>query len=180
MLAFAQTIAPHPVGNFRRASRRWRMGRLPPCAARSCKAAAVGAGSDGNPRKRANPPSRLTRAQPHPCRDARRSRRAMGNGGGLKMRRALRRHRRDLGRSQSARLHRHAAARRRVRAVWRGSLHDSAGRPRQFERGAHAMADRERAVSTQCFRSEGAGAAGMGCRAVPRPGNAAGPLEHRP
>ena len=48
---------------------------------------------------------------------------------------------------RSARLHRDAAACRRCRAVRRGRLFDSAGRPRQSQRRADALADRERAVA---------------------------------
>jgi hypothetical protein len=64
-------------------------------------------------------------------------------------------------------------------ATRRGRLFDSAGRPRQFERRAHALADRERPFADQRPRPESAGAVGVGCRAVPRARNAAGPVVHR-
>ena len=55
-------------------------------------------------------------AKPHPRRGARRPRRAVGDGGGAKMRRAVGRDRRIVGRPARARLHRDAAARGRVGA----------------------------------------------------------------
>ena len=95
------------------------------------------------------------------------------------MLRALGRDRRDLGRPERARFHRFAAACRRVRAVWRGRLFDSAGRPRQFERREDALAHRQRSVADQRTRLESARTARVACRAVPRARHAAGPLDCR-
>ena len=178
-MAPACAVHPHPLRAFCRASPRRRLGRVPAGAARHIEAAAVGAGADGDPGKRARPSAGASHAKYHPCRGARHARRAVRDGGGTKMRRALGRHRRDLGRSARARLHRDAAACGRVGAVRRAVLAGPARRQRQSERRADALADRERAVAPQRSRSESAGSAGVGCRAVPRPWRSAGPVEHR-
>ena len=178
-LAPARAAHPDPVRAVRRAPARWRLGRVPPRAARHGQALAVGAGAHGDPRERASPPAGAPDAEPHPCRGARRTRRAVGDGGGRKMRRPLLRDRRDLGRPQEPRLHRDPAARGRVGAVGRALLAGSPRRPGEFERSANALAHRERTVAAQCVGRAGAGHSRLGRRAVPGEGNAARPLEHR-
>lgn len=169
----------YPLRAVCRSPARRRLGGVPGRASRRIEAVAVGAGADGDSRKRTGPSAGPFHAGPHPCRGPRCPRRAVGDGRGPEMRSAFGRHRRDLGRPQSARFYRDAAARRRVRAVWRGRLFDSARRPRQFERRTHALADRIRAVACQRARPEGAGHAGVGCRAVPSAWRSAGAMDDR-
>ncbi len=116
-------------------------------------------------------------AEPHPCRGARCPRRLVGDGGGAEMQRALLRDRRIVGRPARPRLHRDAAACRRCRAVRRGRLFDSAGRPRQSQRRADALADRERGVAAEPARPARAGSARLGRRSVPGAKHAAGTLD---
>lgn len=89
-------------------------------------------------------------------------------------------HRRDLGRSARARLHRDAAARRRVGAQWHVLLAGTARRECELERSADALADRKCIVADQRARSSSTWPAGLGCRTVPHAWIAAGPLEPRP
>ena len=89
----------------------------------------------------------------------------------------LRSGRRDLGRSARARLHRDTTARRRFGTQRHTLLAGAARRQCEPQRRTHAVADRERAVAAQRTRSESAGTADVGCRAVPRTRDAARPLE---
>jgi len=179
-LAPAPAAAAYPLRAVRGAPARRRMGGVSAGAARPGQTFAVGAGADGDPGKRTDPSAGAARARAHPCRGPRREGRAVGDGGGVKMRRALGRDRRDLGRPARARFYRDAAACRRFGAVWRGRLFDSARRPRQFERRAHALADRIRPFACQRAGFKGAGHARVGRRIVSCPGNAARTLERRP
>ena len=84
--------------------------------------------------------------EPHPRRGARRQRRAVGDGGGRKMRRALGRDRRIVGRPARARLHRDAAAGGRVGAQRHAVLAGAARRHCEFHgaRMRWRMASRRR------------------------------------
>lgn len=93
------------------------------------------------------------------------------------MHRALRRDRRNLGRPQSARLHRDEAAGGGLGTQRHSVLAGAARRRSGFERGADALADRERAIPLQRSRSARTGSIGVGCRAVPRARFAAGSLD---
>ena len=105
-------------------------------AADRCFAAvAVGPGPHGDPRIGAHPPARAPLAEPGPRRGARRARCAVGDGGGGKMRRAVGRDRRIVGRPARARLHRDAAAGGRRRAQRSRGFPDPARRACQSERG---------------------------------------------
>ena len=161
------------------ASARRRLGGVPARAARHRKAAAVGAGAHGDPRERARPSARARYAKPYSCRGARRARRAVGDGGGGKMRLPLRRDRRNLGRPSGARLHRDAAARGGVRAQRHALLAGPARRDGEPQRRTDALADREHAVAHERARSESAGAASLGRRAVPSARVPARPVERR-
>ncbi len=118
-------------------------------------------------------------AKPHPRRGARCTRRAVGDGGGGKMRLALGRDRGIVGRPARARLHRHAAARGGGGALGRAMLAGAPRRHREPQRRADALADRKRPVAHQSARSPRAGIAGVGCGPVPRARIAAGPVEPR-
>jgi len=180
MLDSARTAATDPCRAVRRASARQRLDGIPARADRYRKAAAVGAGADGDPRERAGPSPRPSFARPHPCRGSRCAPRPVGNGGGPKMLRPLGGDRGDLGRSQGARLHRDSATGSGVGAERGGMLACPARRRSEPEWCAHALAGRERAVAGERIRCAGAGAAGMECRAVPRARNSAGTMEPRP
>jgi len=95
------------------------------------------------------------------------------------MHRPLRRDRRDLGRPQSARLHRDKAAGGGLGKKRHPVLARAARRRSGFERGADALADREHAIPFQRSRSACAGSIGMGCRSVPRARFAARSLDRR-
>ena len=175
----ASTAQPHPLRTVRRASARWRLGGVSARPDRHHKIYAVGTGTHGDPRIGANPPAGPPLVQPHPCRGARCARRAVGDGGGVKVLRALLRDRRDLGRPASARLHRDPAARGRGGAQPGAVLAGATRRNRQLERSADALADRKRDLAPQRTRRARSGSAGLGCRAVPRARIAARALEHR-
>ena len=179
-MAFARLAQPHPVGAVRRASARWRLGRIPAGAAGDQQADALGPGPDGDPRERAHPSAWPSFGRSHPRRGTGRTRCAVGDGGGRKMRGSFGRHRRDLGRSQGARLHCDAEARGRIGALGRRLLAGQARRDGKFERSADALADRERAVLDQPARRPRARVSGMGRRAVSRSRNAARAMEHHP
>ena len=113
------------------------------------QAAAVGPGPDGDPRKRARPSAGPAAPEPHPCRGARRQGRAVGDGGGRKMRRLSAvigefwGDPRALDFTATRRLA--VAAERSGRAVLAGA----ARRHGEPQRGADALADRERAVAAR-------------------------------
>jgi len=178
-MALARGVRSYPVRAVRRAPARRRLGGVPAGAAGDRQAIAVGAGPDGDPRKRTRPSAGASEPGPHPRRGARCARCAVGDGGGPEMPIAVRRDWRDLGRPEDARLHRDAAARGRRGTVRRGRLFDSAGRPRQPQRGADALANCECSVAHQRARSACTGDAGVGRRTVPSAGHAAGAVEHR-
>jgi len=178
-MALACRVRPYAFRIVRRPPARRRMGRVPVGAGRDRQAVAVGAGPDGDPRKRADPSAGTAESGSRPRRGARCARCTVGDGGGPEMSFAVRRHRRDLGRPEGARLHRDAAAGGRFGAVRRGRLFDSAGRSRQPQRSADALANCERAVADQPARSARGGIAGLGRRAVPRTGHAARTVERR-
>jgi len=94
------------------------------------------------------------------------------------MRRALGRNRRDLGRSQGARLHRDAAAGRGVGAKPGALLADTAWRHRKPQRRPNALADSERALIGQSVRRSRARESRVGRRPVPCSRNTAGLLDH--
>ena len=144
------------------------------------EAGAVGPGADGDPRIGADPSARARPCRNPSRRGARRPLGAVGDGGRRKMRRPLRSDRRVVRRPGGARLHRDSPAGGRLGARPGAVLAGSARRPCEFERRADALAAGERAVARQSARCTGAGAAGLGCRAVPLPRSAARPLEHRP
>ena len=176
-MAPACAAQPHPFGAVRLAPAGWRLGRVPAGAARLLEAFAVGAGSDGHSRKRTPPPAGPLHPGPHPCRGARCKGRAMGDGGRGKMLLPLGRDRRNLGRPQSARLHRDEATGRGVGAERHALLARAPGRNGEPQRRADAVANRKRTVVAQRSRPEGTGNALMGCRTVPRARNAAGAVD---
>ena len=83
------------------------------------------------------------------------------------MRAPLRRDRRNLGRPESARFHRDAAAGGGVGTSRHAVLAGAARRQREPERRADALADCERAVAAQRARSARSGAGRVGRRTVP-------------
>lgn len=93
------------------------------------------------------------------------------------MRRALGRNRRDLGRPEVSRLHRHATVGRGVRAKRNAMLARPLGRYCELERRSDALANRELAIAVQRSRPSRIGHACVGRRAVPGARNAAGPME---
>ena len=170
----------HPQRNILHASaRRW-VGGLSALAGRLGEALAMGARADGDPGRRPNPSAGLSFREPHPCRGARCAVGAVGDGGGRKMRRFVRRHRRIVGRSRSARLHRHAAARGRFGTIGRAVLAGPARRHREPQRCADAVAGRQPSLARQSARPARAGAECLGCRAVPGARLCPWSLEHRP
>ncbi len=178
-MATARSAQPHLVGAVCGPSSRRRLGGLPAGPGRARQAFAVGPGPNGNPRKRARPSSRPADAEPHPHRDPRRARRAVGDGGRRKMRRAFSSDRRNLGRPQAARLHRDPAAGGRVGTQRHAVLAGAAWRHAQPQRSPNALADRERAVAAQSARRAGIRIAGVGRGPVPRAGHAARTLDRR-
>ena len=92
---------------------------------------------------------------------------------------SLLRDRRIMGRSGRARFHSHEAPGGRVGAHEGLLLAGASKRNGEPERRAYAMANRQRAIAGQPVRRASARVAGLGCRAVPRPGNATRPVEHR-
>ncbi len=169
-----------PFRSVRRPPARRRLGGIPAGADRSEQAAAMGAGADGDPRGGADLSAGAARNR-HPARHrARRPIGAVGDGGGLKVRRAVRRHRRAVGRPGEPRLHRDPAAGGRGGAVGSARLAGAARRKRQFERRADALAGGERALAQPSVRPARSRRSGVGRRAVPRPRLPARPLEHRP
>ena len=168
---------PDPVRTVQ-PSARWRVDRIPPRPGRIGKTVAVGAGADGDPRGGADLSSRDRRFR-HPARHrARCPLGAVGDGGGLKMRRARCRDRRIVGRPGERGFYRDAAAGGRRGAVGRAGVAGAARRGGEPERRADALAGGERAVAAPPVRSARAGRAGVGRRAVPRPRAAARPLDH--
>ena len=159
----------HALRTLRRPSARWWLDRLPAGTSRHGQTAALGPGADGDRRIGSHPPAGIVLAKPHPCRRARRQGRAVGDGGGRKMRRAFGRDRRIVGRPARARFYRDAATRDRLRAIRRTLLAGAARWHGQFERRPDALADCERIVAAQSARSASARASGVGCRIVPRP-----------
>ena len=169
---------PHPFRAFRSEPARLRLGRVPFASGRYVPARPVGAGADGDPRKRADLPAGSGRGL-HPCRGTRRPSGAVGDGGGGKMLRPLGRDRRSVRRSGRTRFHRHPAARGRFGTKWRALLAGAARRNCEPQRRPDALAAGERAVVAQFAGLSRAGAARLGRRAVPGTRSAAGPLEHR-
>jgi len=180
VLEFACAVQPHAFRTVRRSSPRRRLGGLPARSARFGKTPPVGPGADGHPGERPDPPTGPPFQKAHPCRGAGRPRRPVGDGGGSKMHCALRRHRRDLGRPPSARLHRDETAGGGLGAKRHSVLAGAAGRRCGFERGTDALADRERSIPFQRFRWSSAGSIGVGCRAVSRAWIAARTLDRCP
>ena len=143
------------------------------------QAAAVGAGAHGDPGERASPSAGLPASRPHPCRGARRARRAVGDGGGAKMLRLSAvigefwGDPRALDFTATRRLavasERSGVAAFLIRLGGHANL--SGARMRWRIASAPSLAQRARPAR--------AGAAGMECRAVPRARSAAGAMEHR-
>ena len=178
-MACACAARTDAFGIVRRRAARWRLGRLPPRAARSRQAFAMGAGPHGHPRERPNSPARTFNPGPHPCRSGGYPRCAVGDGGRGKMLLPICSHRRIVGRPQGARFHCNSAPRGRFGAKRHALL---AGAPRRHcepQRSADALAHCERALTQQPPRPSCTGDACVGCRAVPRTRHAARPLEPR-
>lgn len=95
------------------------------------------------------------------------------------MLRPLLRHRRDLGRSQSARFHRDSATRGYFGAQPSAVLACAAWGHGQLERRTDALADRECAFAVQRSRHAGTGGTGVERGTVPRTGFITWPLEPR-
>ena len=169
----------HPLRTVRRTPARRRLGGVPAGPARDGQASPVDPGPHGDPRKRSNPPTRASHAGSHPCRGAGCQGCAVGDGGGGKMRLPLSRDWRIVGRSASARFHRHTAACGRFGAQRHALLAGAARRHCEPQRRTNALADRERAFAGQRAGPESAGAARLGCRAVPGTWGCAGTVEHR-
>ena len=174
-----EEFVPNPVRALQPPARR-RLGRVPARADGERKAVAVGAGPDGDPRVGADlsaGPSVIG----HPSRHRpRRPFGAVGDGGGFKVWRAVRRDRRTVGRPGEPRLHRDPAAGGRGGAVGSPRLAGAARRQRQFERRADALAGREPAEPGPSVRPARSRQSGVGRRAVPCPRASAGTVEHRP
>ena len=178
-LEHARAAQPHPVRSVRRDPARFGLGRLPAGWDRPVEAGAVDPGADGDPRIGAGLPAGARACRNPPRRGPRCPQRAVGNGGGGKMLGPLRRDRRAVWRPGGARLHRDSAAGGRIGAESGAVLAGARGRQRQPQRRADALAHRQRAVACQPARLARAGAAGLGCRAVPCAWGSARPLEHR-
>ena len=169
---------PHPFRAFRSEPARLRLGRVPFASGRYVPARPVGAGADGDPRKRADLPAGSGRGL-HPCRGTRRPSGAVGDGGGGKMLRPLGRDRRIVGRPGRARLHRDPAARGRFGTQPGAVLAGAARRHCEPQRGADALAGGKRAVARKPVRHASAGAAGLGRGAVSGSRPSARPMDSR-
>ena len=95
------------------------------------------------------------------------------------MRRALRRHRRIVGQPKGARFHRDASAGGCVGTIGHTVLAGAARRHGEPQRGADALADRERTVPAQRIGLESARNAGVGRGAFPGSRGTARTLDHR-
>lgn len=95
------------------------------------------------------------------------------------MHRAQCRDRRIVGGPCSARLYCDEAAGSGLGAKRHSVLAGAARRHSGFERGANALANRERSIPSQRSRCSSARSSDMGCRAVPRAWIAARPLDRR-
>jgi len=168
-MALARSLHSNAVRTVRGSSARWGLGEVPLGPAGLGKAFAVGPGPNGDSRKRAGSSARTAIRRAHSCRDARRQRRAVGDGGGGKMLLPRGRHRRNMGRSQGARLRGDAAAGGRERTERHALLAGAPRRHCEFERGADALAHRVGAVAVEFARPASIWSAGMGCGAVSRP-----------
>ena len=175
----ACTTQPHPFGTVRRAPPRRGLDRVPARPGRHFETVALGAGPNGDPRVRPDPSARASDAQPHPCRNARCARCAVGDGGRRKMFRLVLCDRRDLGRPTSARFHRDTPARGRCRTVGSALLAGAARRFGESRRSANALAGCKRALPAQSARCPSSGFVRMGRGSVSRSRFAAGPLDHR-
>ena len=178
-MELASCIHSYAVRAVRGSPARGRLGRVPGGAAQDGKAFAVGPGPDGDPRKRTGSSARTSGRRPHSRRDARREGRAVGDGGGGKMLLPSGRDRRDLGRPQSARLRRDAAAGGRGGTQRHAVLAGAAWRHGEPQRRQDALADWIRAVASERSRPASAGRIGMERRAVPRAWASAGTVESR-
>ena len=178
-LAIAGAARPHLVRIVRGLSARFRLGRFPACAGGTGQALALGAGADGDPRKRPDLPARAREHGNHPRRGAGCAGCALGDGGRFKMLRPFRSGRRAVGRPAGARLHRHPPARGRCGAEPRSVLAGPAWWNGEPQRRAHALADCERAEPCQSIRPARFRHASLGCRAVPGARPSARPLGRR-
>ena len=176
----ARSVSSNPLRAIRGEFARWRLGRFPAAPTRRSQTCALGSGADGDHRGGADPSGGARPGGTHPRRGARRRRCLVGDGGGPSVLVAKRRHRRDPGRPEGPRLHRHPPAGGGGGALASALLAGAPRRHRQFERRAHALADRQQPVLGPLLRSESAGLAGMGRRIVPRARLRAGTLERRP
>ena len=163
----ASTGKPHPLRAVRREPARQRLGGVSSAAGRHVQACALGAGTNGDSRERADL-SAGPRNRPRPCRNARRQSRALGDGGGRKMLRPVSRYWRIVRRPRRARFYRDPAAGGRIGAQRRSLLAGSARRQREPQRSTDALAGRECAIASQCAGRAGTGATRLGGRAVPR------------
>ncbi len=170
---------PHPLRAVQPSARRG-VDRVPARPGRGGQACAVGAGAHGDPRGGADLSAGHRELRDHSRHRAGCPLGAVGDGGGLKVRRARSRDRRAVGRPGEPRLHRDAAAGSRRRAIGRAGLAGAAERRCEFERRADALAARERAVAAASVRSASSGRSRVGRRAVPRPRPSARPVEHHP
>lgn len=176
VVGFAGPRATHAFGAVCRKPARRRLGGLPAAAGRLIQAAFVGPGPDGDPRIGAHLSARARCPRHRPCRSARCPLGAMGDGGGVKVRRPVCRRRRIVGRPASAGFHRDAAACGRRRAKRRFLLAGAAGRNREPQRRADALAAGKPAIAAPPARSASAGGGGVGRRTVPGAGVSARPL----
>ena len=176
----ARAARPHPLGTVRSPSARRRLGGVPAGADRPKQAAAVGAGPDGDPRSGADLSAGVAANRPHPRHRAGCPLGAVGDGGGVKVRRAVGRDRRAVGRPGEPRFHRDPAAGGRGGAVGSTGLAGAARRKRRFERRSDALASRQPAEPSPSVRPARSRRSGVGCRAVPRPRASARAMEHRP
>ncbi len=171
------TLPANPGRTVRLLPARRQLGGFPARPAGPRPPFAVGAGADGDPGGRASVSAGICFCRPHPCRGARFQGRAVGHGGGLKMRRDRRRDRRAVGRPGSAGFYRDAAAGGGGRAAWRGGVASAAWRLRELERCAAALAGGKRAELAPSAQPACAGDGGVGCRIVSRARRGPGALD---
>ena len=179
MLALAGAAQPHLVGAVRRLSARCRLGGIPAGAGGPHQTRAVGAGPNGDHRKRTHLSARAWQRRPHPRRGPGLEACALGDGGRAKMLRPVRSDRRIVGRPRGARLHRHSASCRDGGAQPRALLAGPARRTREPQRSADALAHRKQAQHRQSLRPARSRGFGLAGGAVPRTRAFARPLEHR-
>ena len=136
----------------------------------------VGAGADGDPRGRPGLPAGTRLARLHSRCRAGCPLGAVGDGGGVKVRRLGSRDRRAVGRSGEPRFYRDAAAGGRIGAVGRSGLAGAARRLGESKRGADAWGGSAPRLPSRSTARAGAPAGTRAIRARTPPGRGCQPL----